>query len=426
MGAMLWMTVAAAVAASGGWIQGVVGSDQAVSDRDRLYGRVVTAAGVVYVGYLRWDGNEGSWSDVLDGDKDLPWENSRDARLLDEDLRHRTRERSVSIFGLRISWSRDDLSLAEASRSGIRFGHLRTLEVKGDDRALLTLKSGEAVELHGGSTDLGDELRSLVIEDADRGPVELRWRDLDLVEFMRAPGDAPPPTGRRLRGTLRTTAGDEFTGLVAWDMDEILTSDVLDGREGGVEVEFPFSSIARIERVGSSGARVTLTEGEVLTLRGSNDVNDGNRGISISDPHLGQVVVRWGAFDELVFHEADEGIGGYDDFDGGHALHGSVETETGDVLTGWIRWDNDEESTWELLNGEGEGVSYHVELGRVSSIRRLGTWGAEVTLRDGRILELEDSNDVDSGNRGIYVTLEEGETVLVPWWDLREVRFSEP
>jgi hypothetical protein len=232
MGAMLWMTVAAAVAASGGWIQGVVGSDQAVSDRDRLYGRVVTAAGVVYVGYLRWDGNEGSWSDVLDGDKDLPWENSRDARLLDEDLRHRTRERSVSIFGLRISWSRDDLSLAEASRSGIRFGHLRTLEVKGDDRALLTLKSGEAVELHGGSTDLGDELRSLVIEDADRGPVELRWRDLDLVEFMRAPGDAPPPTGRRLRGTLRTTAGDEFTGLVAWDMDEILTSDVLDGREG--------------------------------------------------------------------------------------------------------------------------------------------------------------------------------------------------
>jgi hypothetical protein len=426
MEAMLWMTAVAVMVASGGWDHAFGESGQHVPDPDRLYGRVVTAAGAVYVGYLRWDGNEGSWSDVLDGDKDLPWENSRDARLLDEDLRRHTRQRSISIFGLRISWSRDDLDPAEASRSGIRFGHLRTLAVMGNDRALLTLKSGEELELHGGSTDLGDELRSLVIDDAERGPVELRWRDLDLVEFSSAPVGAPRPRDARLRGTLRTIAGAEFTGLVTWDMDEILTSDILDGREGGEDVGFPFSSIARIERAGSSGARVTLKDGEVLTLHGSNDVDHGNRGIGISDPDLGQVVVEWDAFDELVLHEAGEGRGGYADFDGGRALHGIVETETGEAFTGWIRWDNDEEFTWELLNGQGRGVSYDIELGQVSSIRRLGSWGAEVTLTDGRVLELEESNDVDSGNRGIYVTLEDGETILVPWWDLREARFSEP
>ncbi|MEJ2203304.1 MAG: hypothetical protein P8170_04280 [Gemmatimonadota bacterium] len=418
MGAMAWMTVAVAITTWGG-------SAQDEPDPGRLYGRVTTAGGRVYEGYLRWDGNEGSWSDLLDGDKDLPWENFRDARLLDPELGHRSRERSVSIFGFRISWSREDLDFAEASSSGIRFGHLRSLAVMGDDRALLTLKSGEELELHGGSTDLGDELRSLVIEDPERGRVDLRWRDLDLVEFMSAPPDASAPTGTRLAGTLRTRGGVAFTGLVAWDRDEILTTDVLQGEEGGVDVEFPFSSIARIQRAGSSGARVTLIDGEVVMLRGSNDVNVRNRGIGISDPQLGQVLVEWDAFDELVFHEAAEGNGGYPAFDGGRPLHGSVETETGELLSGWIRWDNDEQSTWELLDGEDRDASYDIELGQVAVIRPLGSWGAEVTLRDGRVLELEGSNDIDGRNRGIYVTLEDGEVVLVPWWDLREAVFFE-
>ena len=163
MGTMGWMTMVVAVTVGGGLGPAPAGPGQATPEADRLYGRVVTAAGAVYEGYLRWDGNEGSWSDVLDGDKDLPWENSRDARRLDGDLRRRTRERSVSVFGLRISWARDDAGLAEASRSGIRFGHLRSLAVMGDDRALLTLKSGEELELHGGGTDLGDELSQLVL-----------------------------------------------------------------------------------------------------------------------------------------------------------------------------------------------------------------------------------------------------------------------
>ncbi len=46
-----------------------------------------------------------------------------------------------------------------------------------------------------------------------------------------------------------------------------------------------------------------------------------------------------------------------------------------------------------------------------------------VTLLDGRVLELKDSNDVDDGNRGIFV--EEGETVTeVDWEDFAELRLG--
>lgn len=392
---------------------------------DRLYGRVVTAGGEVYEGFIRWDRNEGSWADLLNGSKELPWENLRDAERLDDRRGRGGEEHSIRILGLRISWDEED-GYPESATSGIRFGHIRRLTVLGDDRAVLELKSGQEVELEGGSTDLGDDLRELVVSDPERGTVSLRWRDLDEVEFQPAPRGATPSAGDRLHGTLRTRGGMEFTGFVSWDVDEILGSDVLDGEERGRDHEIPFDRIAAIERDGPSAARVVLANGEEITLRGTNDVNDSNRGISVSDPELGQVTVDWDSFEDVRFHPAPAGSGGYDEFDGGHALWGTVETEDGESVTGWIRWDNDESWSWELLDGEMDGVDFDVELGRVDRIARRGSWGSEVVLRDGRSFELEGSNDVDDGNKGIYVTLEGGETVLVEWRDFRALTFDHP
>jgi len=394
------------------------------SGDDRLYGRVVTAGGRVYEGFIRWDKNEGTWADLLDGSKEIPWQYRRDAERLDGRSGRERRERRIDFLGFHISWTEGEDNPPTTATSGIRFGHIRSLAVAGDDRALLTLKSGEEVELEGGSTDLGDGLRGLVVEDAERGQVELRWRDLDVVEFMAPPATSTAPA-RRLYGTLRTREGDEFTGFVAWDTDEILTSDVLDGLERRRDREIPFGEIAAIERESASSARVILAGGEEMVLRGTNDVDESNRGISVSDPGLGQVTVSWDEFDEVAFHDAPGGAG-YDAFDGGHPLYGVVETVDGDLVEGAIRWDNDEAWSWEILNGRLGDVDMDVELGQVDTIRRLNEWGAEVTLLDGRAFELEGSNDVDENNKGIYVLLSDGETVLVPWLDVLEVRFEVP
>jgi hypothetical protein len=390
---------------------------------DRVYGRVLVDTGDVYEGYIRWDRNEASWSDILDGTKELPWLNVRDAQRLDPDFDDRPRERSINIFGLRISWTDDDDDYPTSASAGIRFGHLRALDVFGDDRAVLTLKSGQELEFEDGATNLGDGIRGVEVEDPDGWTVELRWDELEVVEFMEAPRSALPPGADRLYGTLTTRSGMEFTGFVAWDLDEVLTSDILDGEERGRERRIPFENIGSIRRAGRSGSSVELRDGGEVYLRDSNDVDEGNRGIRVSDPDLGQVTVAWSDFDAIRFHGAPAAAGSYTAFDGGKPLWGTVETESGEQWTGYIRWDNDEESTWELLDGRSGGVEFDVEFGLIDRIRKLGEWACEVLLLDGRSFELDGSNDVDEDNKGVFVTLEDGDVILVRWWDFAEVTF---
>ncbi|MBW3535135.1 MAG: hypothetical protein KY453_07955, partial [Gemmatimonadetes bacterium] len=341
------------------------GASAQESAADRIYARVVTASGEVREGYLRWDRNEASWADLLNGSKAMPreWVDEA-AELAGRDGERHDGGGGFEIFGLRVSWDEDDWDAPRSAESGIRFGHLRSLAVSGDDQALLTLKSGEEIELRGGSTDLGAQLRSVVIEDAAGGSVDLRWRDLDVVEFMAAPAAADGPAARRLHGTLTDRWGNAYTGYVSWDLDEALTSDVLDGDERGRDREVPFGEVAAIERAGSCCARVVLVGGEELELDDSNDVDHRNRGIQVSDPSLGQVQVDWDAFASLRFHAPDRHAA-YADFDGGRRLRGEVITDDGERWRGFVRWDNDESWSWELLDGEYRDVVYDVELGNV-------------------------------------------------------------
>ena len=160
---------------------------------NRLYGTVTTVYGSEFTGYIRWDRNEGSWTDLLDATK--------------------PRRRGGS------------------SVSGIRFGHVDRIDVTGRRSATFTLRNGERMELTANASDLGSGLRSLVVEEADGQMVEFEWRDLETVDF-EAPGSTPPMESR-MHGTLRTRSGLEFTGYVTWDVDEIYscllyTSDAAD------------------------------------------------------------------------------------------------------------------------------------------------------------------------------------------------------
>jgi hypothetical protein len=253
--------------------------------------------------------------------------------------------------------------------------------------------------------------------------VELDWTDLERVEFMEAPADAAP-LAQRLYGTLRTQEGREFTGFIAWDSDEILTTDVLDGEVRGRDREIPFANIAASHRFSSSGARVVLTTGEEIVLKDSNDVDDGNRGIIVADPQLGQVTVDWHEFLDLEFSPAPADAAPKSRFDGGRRLRGTVELADGRTLSGTIRWDNDEEFTWEGLDGEADYVEMDIEFSNIASIRRLSRDSAEVTLRDGRTFEMSGSNDVDDHNKGIFVTDADGAVTLLDWDSFESVRFD--
>jgi hypothetical protein len=410
----------------------------------RIWGRVETVSGVTHEGFIRWDRNEGSWVDVLDGSKGL----RLDDYLVWNDRTGEAEpvpERVVEYGGYRISFPDHLSSLPATTQSGIRFGHIRRLEARDARGAVLELKSGETLELSGGGTDLGRALREMVVEEPGGREVKLGWSDVAAVEF----GPAPPgavPSGARLHGTVRDGNGREYTGFIAWNADKILDTDRLEGREGGAGREIPFSGIASVART-DAGARVALAGGSVVELTGPGDVSRGGQWLVVSDPGLGSVELRWRNVESVRFHPPSppQAPLAHQDFPGGWPLEGTVVTREGHELTGLIRWDADEEYSWELLGGRQDGVLFQVEFGEIAEIERLSGErvtlgvgvqvtversrrdGALVTLRDGRTLELSGSNDVSGDNKGIWVRADpDSDWVSVRWADFKMLRLHPP
>jgi hypothetical protein len=388
----------------------------------RIYGKITTVDGDILEGPIRWDKNEASWVDILNGTKELPDRNFRSDRD-NERRRYSDRGNSrIRFFGITIG-DEGNSDWSNSASTGIRMGHIRTLEVLDDDRALLILKSGKEVEFENSSTDIGSGIREIVIEDRRTGEIELVWDDIEKIDFMDTPKNTESNFGDRLYGTLTTRRGDTFTGFVCWDVDELFGSDILDGEDGRRTTKLAFEKIATIERYSSKAAKVILKSGDELVLRGSNDVDDSNRGILVSDPGFGEVTVQWREFEKLEFG-SPKATPGYSDFNGGQPIYGTVYTGDGDKHTGRIRWDNDEEYTWEILDGDYHDISFDIEFGSIKDITRRGYRGSLVTTWDGRSFHLRDSNDVDDDNKGIYVTTDDGSEFVVEWDELDHVEFA--
>lgn len=390
----------------------LVASSAMADNSGRIYGTITTVDGDIFTGYIRWDKNEACWVDKLDGTKELP------DRRMDEVKRRKYRDRgknSIEIFGIKIGEGNVSWDFGNAT-SGVMFGHLKSLEVTGNNEALLTFKSGHEVEFSGGSTDIGDDIREIIIEDPDEGEIEFVWDDIERVDFASTRGDEESSFGERLYGTLTTRRGDEYTGFVCWDVDEVFTTDILDGEEKGRNRKIKFGKISAIERYSSNGAMVHLTNGDEVLLRESNDVDDSNRGIIISDPAFGQLRVDWDEFERLDFKAPGKPVR-YDEFEGGKELKGTVYTEDGDRYQGTIIWDHDEEFSWEILDGSYHDIEFDIEFSKIKEIVKKSYRSSVVTIRDGRTFKLRDSNDVDEDNKGIIILDGNGDETIVDWED---------
>ncbi|NNF25989.1 MAG: hypothetical protein HKN73_02050 [Gemmatimonadetes bacterium] len=354
---------------------------EALTGSNRLYGTVRTQDGDSYTGFLRWDRNEGSWADLLDATK---FEEGQ-AR----------------------------------SQSGIRFGNVAQIQAVGREMAIFTLRSGRQVGMASRSSDLGSQLRSLTVSGPN-GEVELEWRDLRTVDFEAAPSSAQPYESR-LHGTLTTRSGLQFTGYITWDVDEVYTTDQLDGDYRGEDYEIPFGAIHEIERRSSQAATVKLNSGQEIVLSGSNDVNRQNRGISVSDPLLGEIKVDWRNFDNVTFHPPAEEVS-LDAFPSETDLRGTVVTRSGETFGGRIQWDRDEASTWEMLNGRIGDAEAQIEFSRIAEIEKAPP-GVRVRLKDGRTFDLYGSNDVDRDNRGVVIEAGSDRQVI-SWRDFETLRLE--
>lgn len=377
----------------------------AKAESGRIYGTIRTIDGEDFEGWIRWDKNEAYWDDIIDATKERKGKR----------YRRKSRRRSSSSFFI---WSS-----GSNRQSELKFGHIQTLIPVSSSEAVITLKSGEEYEMSG--SDLGTSVRDIIVDDKEEGEIWLEWNDIDEINFSKEPTE-PEGSAERLYGKLTTRRGDEFVGWIEWDRDEVMTTDILDGNEGRRKNrKIKFGKIKSLERRSSSSCIVTLKSGKTMKLSGTNDVNSGNRGIRVKDPALGRIDVEWNDFDIVEFMPVPQDkLPKYDSFDGGRKIMGTVFTEDGEKFEGEIVWDNDEQYTWEHLNGNFHGLNVVIEFANIKLIERHSRRGAVITTRAGRNILLKGSNDVNSENNGIIVKLDDGDEVEIDWYDFDKAEFK--
>jgi hypothetical protein len=110
----------------------------------------------------------------------------------------------------------------------------------------------------------------------------------------------------------------------------------------------------------------------------------------------------------------------------GKRLYGTLTTRRGETFSGYIGWDMDETFDGDILDGREGRRKRKIEFSNIAFIERRSSSSAEVTLKNGKTMDMDDSNDIDSGNRGIVISDLKLGSVRVNWDGFDRLEFSDP
>lgn len=389
-------------------------------DEGFIYGRVTTIDDNVYEGPIRWDDEECYWTDMFNASKEeneyLDYLSRDEMDYLEESKRDRWSGNSW----VKVNWGDWDWDEDYVHQFSVQFGELKSLKPFSRSSVDVELQNGMVVEVDGdGYNDIGSDV---VVKDPELGEIDLNWGRIDKIEFLPTPKKLDNKFGKPLYGTVETDFG-EFTGFVQWDHDERVSTDKLDGDTYDGDVSIDFGKIKSIERYGSSRSIVVLQSGRELELRGSNDVNDENRGVIVTVEGLGRVDVNWDDFEKVTFTNAPGSGRSYKDFSSQNKIKGTVQTTEGTSHSGEIVFDLDEAYDFEVLHGKEDDSEFIIPFRNIRNIRPRNYEYSRVVLKNGDELMLGDSQDVSDRNEGILV-FEGRDPIYIPWKKVDEINID--
>lgn len=211
-----------------------------------------------------------------------------------------------------IQWDTDERFLDEVlngedrdGKKDIPFRSIKTITKKANGVDVV-LHSGRDFYLTG-SNDVNRENRGIVIFDPEMGRVVVPWRDFFDLEIVEAKkewvltyNDFKNPKG--ISGTVVTIDGEEYKGLLAYDLDEAWEFEMLDANDDDVAYQIPFRNIKNIIPKNYNYSSIVLRNGTSLLLGGGRDVSEQNDGILIFPSRNAEpVYVRWSKIDQVIF-----------------------------------------------------------------------------------------------------------------------------
>lgn len=396
-------------------------------DEGFIYGKVYTIDDKVYEGPIRWGKEEVYWTDIFNAGKErnqnLRYLSSRDRDKLDDRQNTWDNWNNGNWYRWFGSWGdkRNDYDNDYEHQFACQFGEIKTIIPSGRKYVDLEMQNGDKVSLKGeGYNDVGEEIR---IMDPEMGDLDMDWGRIRKIEFMKTPKTLSNRFGKPLYGKVEAF-GETFTGYIQWDHDERLSTDKLDGDADDGNISLEFSKIVSIERRGGRSI-VKLKSGRELTMDGSNDVDNGNRGVIIMNKDMIAVDVPWREFDKVTFSEPAGSLASYDQFATQKPLSGSVVTKDGKSLTGKIVFDLDEESTYELLQGKQGDFEVITPFRDIKRVEPISDYRCRIELKSGKNITLEDAQDVNERNQGVLVFANaKSDPVYVLWEDVKSIDFN--
>lgn len=389
------------------WLPVVQAQDQGL-----IYGKLTTVDGKTYTGQIRWGTEEAYWSDLFNASKthndNLDYLSRAEIRALRKSRRYRN-------HGF-INIGYDD---SHVHAFACRFGDIKSLKITGHRRVELFLKNNQRIRLKGGSNDMGATVR---IMDKELGELAIKWNRIEKVDFMKTPNKLEANMGTALFGTVETRKG-KFTGIIQWDHDERLSGDILNGKSEDSRMKIPFKNIKAIKKH-RWGSLVSLKSGREVYLTGTNDVEDGNRGIIVSHHLFGRIDIEWDDFKKVTFEANPKSGKGYDSYKAPTALKGTITTTDNRKVTGTIIYDLDEKLSIELLDGKIDDINHQVPFAIIKSITPKNRIAAEVELKSGQKMLLGESQDVSDRHTGIIIFSSKENKEYIRWDKISKISFE--
>lgn len=225
-----------------------------------IYGKLTTTQGV-FTGFVQWDHDERLLNDKLDG------------KSSDGDLK-------------------------------IPFRKIKTI-TKLDDSCLVKLNSGRELKLYG-TNDVNSSNKGIIMNLPNIGRADFDW--IHFISFENLDEVAPEslcetsfPDSERLYGKIITKSGKEFEGVIVYDLDEAMDSELLNGYNDDIKFSIPFRNIESIKPMANDYAAVVLKSGEKLFLGDQADVSYKNAGILIFTSSEDFSIFKWNDIEKIIF-----------------------------------------------------------------------------------------------------------------------------
>ncbi|NNE27185.1 MAG: hypothetical protein HKN09_10105 [Saprospiraceae bacterium] len=255
-------------------------------------------------------------------------------------------------------------------------------------------------------------------------------------------------------GKITTHSGEEYVGFMRWGKEELFWHDIFNSEKiddqhykvakksnqkdnKWYEFDWSWSSIwedkyrtsahtfaclfgdiKSIDVLRDSKVIVELKDGSKLNLRGGS--NDIGTTVKLTDYELGLISFDWNKIDKIEFLGASSRV----ELPYAAPIYGTLHTRRNGQFTGFVKWDLDERTLEDVLDGDSNIGDQKLPFKSIKTITKEGN-GAHITLKSGREIYLTGSNDVNGSNRGIALYHEDIGSIEVPWKEFKSLTLAD-